>query len=86
MIRLDKFLSEMGVGTRSEVKKILKARQVTVNDAVVIKPETKVDPESDIVCYKDRRICYQKYESRPIKQDERSLLRKSKSLQLFWFL
>ena len=62
MIRLDKFLSEMGVGTRSEVKKILKARQVTVNDAVVIKPETKVDPESDIVYYKDRRICYQKYE------------------------
>lgn len=62
MIRLDKFLSEMGVGTRSEVKKILKARQVTVNDAVVIKPETKVDPESDIVYYKDRIICYQKYE------------------------
>lgn len=62
MIRLDKFLSEMGVGTRSEVKKILKSKQVTVNGDTVIKPETKIDTDNDVVCYKGTQISYQKYE------------------------
>ena len=30
-IRLDKYLADMGLGTRSEVKKLLKAKQVTIN-------------------------------------------------------
>ncbi len=62
MVRLDKFLSEMGVGTRSEVKKILKSKQVTVNGDMVIKPETKIDTDNDVVCYKSTQILYQKYE------------------------
>ncbi len=62
MVRLDKFLSEMGVGTRSEVKKILKSKQVTVNGDTVIKPETKIDTDNDVVCYKGTQISYQKYE------------------------
>lgn len=62
MVRLDKFLSEMGVGTRSEVKKILKSKQVTVNGDTVIKPETKIDTDNDMVCYKGTQISYQKYE------------------------
>ena len=39
-MRLDKFLTEMGLGTRSEVKKLLKTKQITVNGEVVTKPET----------------------------------------------
>lgn len=62
MVRLDKFLSEMGVGTRSEVKKILRSKQVTVNGDTVTKPETKIDTENDAVCYRNSRISYQKYE------------------------
>lgn len=62
MVRLDKFLSEMGVGTRSEVKKILKSKQVTVNGDVATKPETKIDTDKDAVCYKGAQISYQKYE------------------------
>ena len=38
-MRLDKFLTEMGFGTRSEVKKLLKTKQITVNGEVVTKPE-----------------------------------------------
>ena len=34
-MRLDKFLTEMGLGTRSEVKKLLKTKQITVNGEVV---------------------------------------------------
>ena len=30
-IRLDKFLAEMGIGTRTEVKKLIKAKQITIN-------------------------------------------------------
>ncbi len=62
MVRLDKFLSEMDVGTRSEVKKILKSKQVTVNGDTVIKPEKKIDTDNDVVCYKGTQISYQKYE------------------------
>ncbi len=42
-MRLDKFLTEMGLGTRSEVKKLLKTKQITVNGEVVTKPETKLN-------------------------------------------
>ncbi|WP_443595303.1 pseudouridine synthase [Agathobacter sp.] len=62
MIRLDKFLSEMGLGTRSEVKKLLKTKQVTVNKVVVSKPETKVNPDTDEVCLNGSKIEYKKYE------------------------
>ena len=44
MIRLDKFLSEMGLGTRSEVKKLIKTGQIAINGTVAAKPEIKVMP------------------------------------------
>ena len=40
-LRLDKYLTELGAGTRSEVKKQIKAGLVTVNGAVAKKPEQK---------------------------------------------
>lgn len=62
MIRLDKFLSEMGLGTRSEVKKLIKAGQIAVNGTVAVKPETKVDTAADEVSVNGRIIKYQRYE------------------------
>ena len=61
-MRLDKFLTEMGLGTRSEVKKLLKTKQITVNGAVAVKPELKVEPETDEICYKNNKIAYCAYE------------------------
>lgn len=61
-IRLDKFLAEMGLGTRTEVKKLLKTKQITVNGTVTVKPETKIDENKDVVCYKNEQICYQAFE------------------------
>ena len=46
-MRIDKFLCECGVGTRSEVKKVLKNRQVTCNGNVIAKADTKIDEYSD---------------------------------------
>ncbi len=59
MIRLDKFLADAGIGTRSEVKIYLKKRQVQVNGAVCTKPEQKVDPEQDEVLFQGQPIAAQ---------------------------
>ena len=62
MIRLDKFLSEMGLGTRSEVKKLIKTGQIAINGTVAAKPETKVDTDADEVSVDGRIVKYQRYE------------------------
>ncbi len=61
-LRLDKYLAELGVGTRSEVKKKIKAKQVTVNGTVAAKPEVKIDEQQDVVCLCGRKLCYTAYE------------------------
>ena len=61
MMRIDKYLADCGLGTRSEVKKYIKANQITVNGEVVVKPEQKIDENVDEVCFKSQLICYEKY-------------------------
>ena len=61
-MRLDKFLTELGIGTRSEVKKILKSGQVTVNGATVKKPEEKIDEAKDIIAYQGKVLTYEQFE------------------------
>lgn len=61
MIRLDKYLCDMKIGTRSEIKKILKAGLVTVNGEVVKAPEVKIDETNDIVNFKGKKVNYEKY-------------------------
>ena len=48
MMRLDKFLADAGVGTRTELKAMIRQGRVTVDGAAVKKPETKVDEQQDI--------------------------------------
>ena len=50
MDRLDKFLVAAGVGSRSQVKDILKAGRVTVDGAVERDNSRKIDPERQHVC------------------------------------
>ena len=40
MMRLDKFLTEMGIGTRAEVKKYIKQGKVKVDGVVVKLPDS----------------------------------------------
>jgi len=61
-MRLDKFLTELGIGTRSEVKKILKSGQITVNGTPVKKPEEKIDEAKDIVTYQGKVLSYEQFE------------------------
>ena len=46
MERLDKFLCDSGVGTRSQVKAILKAGRVTVEGTVERDNGRKIDPKT----------------------------------------
>ena len=49
MERLDKFLCDSGVGTRSQVKGILKAGRVTVDGKVEKDNSRKIDPDTQVV-------------------------------------
>lgn len=61
-MRLDKYLAEMGVGTRQEVKKQIRQGKVTVNGTVVKAADTKIDETCDEVTIGDRNISYVSYE------------------------
>ena len=62
MIRLDKYLADMGIGTRTEVKKILRQGLVQIDGEVVKKPETKVEPgKCEILC-SGRKMEYVEFE------------------------
>jgi len=61
VIRLDKFLAQMNIGTRSEVKNAIRKGKVTVNGEICKNADEKVDEFSDVVCYENREIYYEKY-------------------------
>lgn len=50
MVRLDKFLCDCGIGTRSQVKTILKAGQITVDGKTVRDGSLKLEPAVQCVC------------------------------------
>ncbi|MCI9052068.1 MAG: rRNA pseudouridine synthase [Lachnospiraceae bacterium] len=61
-MRLDKYLADMGVGTRSQIKEDIKKGKVFVNDMMIKTPELKVLPDSDIIFYDNELISYTKWE------------------------
>ena len=50
MERMDKFLCDCGVGTRSQVKAILKSGAVTVDGVPERDNSRKIDPEKQVIC------------------------------------
>ena len=61
MIRLDKYLADMGIGTRSEVKRLIRQGQVKVDGVVCRLPEQKLEQESAEVLCGGKPIVYQKF-------------------------
>lgn len=62
ILRLDKLLADAGLGTRTEVKQIIKKHNVMLNDAKVVRPETKVDTEKDILTIDGKSILHEEFE------------------------
>ena len=59
-MRLDKYLSEMGAGTRSELKKAVRAGRVTVN-CVKVKDAAIHVEEDDVICMDGERVAYEQF-------------------------
>lgn len=59
MMRLDKFLSHAGYGTRKEVKKVIRAGWVSVNDICVRNDDFKINESNDIVRVDGETVNYQ---------------------------
>lgn len=53
--RLDKYLCDLNIGTRSQVKAYIQKGLVTVNNEIVKKPEYKVT-DTDNVCYQGQTL------------------------------
>lgn len=49
LLRLDKYLADMGVGSRSQLKEMIRKGRVAVNHEIVRSPEGKVDVDQDEV-------------------------------------
>lgn len=61
-IRLDKYLADAGIGTRSEIKSYIKKGVVSVNDITIKKPDIKIDSETDTVQFQNRIVQASSYE------------------------
>lgn len=60
-MRIDRFLSDMGIASRRESAAAAKRGQITVDGEVVRDPSKHIDPERVIVSYMGRVIEYNKY-------------------------
>lgn len=61
-MRLDKYLANMGVGTRSEVKGLIRQRRILVNGEQPKGPERKIDENSDIITFDGQQVNFVKME------------------------
>lgn len=61
-IRLDKYLADMQVGTRSQVKEQIRKKLVSVNGVTVTKPDVKVDTDRDKIMVGSDIIGYTQFE------------------------
>ncbi len=60
-MRLDKFLAECGIGTRTEVKKLIRSGAISLNGKPATKADVHLDPDSDTVFAFGQKIQYRKF-------------------------
>lgn len=59
-MRLDKFLTETGIGTRSQVKTYIKKGLVTVNGSLINDSSVHIDENKDFICFQNKPVAYKK--------------------------
>lgn len=62
MIRLDKYLADMGIGTRTEAKKLIRQGKVTVDGVIEKTPERKIHIKEQSICCMGEPVSYETYE------------------------
>lgn len=60
-MRLDKFLANSGIGSRKEVKELIKQGLVFVNEERIKKSDKNIDEINDVIKIGDKCIKYRKY-------------------------
>lgn len=60
-MRLDKFLSNMGIASRSEALRAARSGLITVNSAVCRDTSVHIDPDVDIVCFGGKPVTYERF-------------------------
>ncbi len=60
-MRLDKFIVESGLATRTEISKAAKNGAITVNGVVVRRPSGHIDPVCDVVTYCGKPVLYREF-------------------------
>ncbi|HBH11756.1 MAG: Pseudouridine synthase [Clostridiales bacterium 38_11] len=60
-MRLDKLLSNMGYGSRSEIKKMINRGSVSIDRKVIRNPSFKVNPIESIVNFEGKQVFYRKF-------------------------
>lgn len=60
-MRLDKYLTNFGIGSRTQVKELIKKGKIKVNNEIVKKPELHIDEEKDNVQFDGLDLDYNKF-------------------------
>ena len=60
-MRLDKFLSELNIGTRTQVKAYIRQGLVTVNEVTATRAEQRIDEKKDKIAFKGKELLYQPF-------------------------
>ncbi len=60
-MRLDRFLSECAVASRSESKKAVRRGEILVNGVAARNADMAIDPETDSVVYRGDTVIYRRY-------------------------
>lgn len=61
MIRLDKYLADLSIGTRQEVKKYIRQGRVCIDGNIVKKADTKVDEQIQKVFFDGKELGYEAF-------------------------
>ena len=60
-MRLDKYLTQAGIGTRSQVKEYIRKGLITVDGVTEKKPERKIEENLQQICYQGKQISFEKF-------------------------
>lgn len=61
IVRLDKYLTDMGIGTRSEVKNYIRKGRVQVNGHVIKESDTKINTTNTQVMFDNKLLQYEEF-------------------------
>ena len=60
-MRLDKFLTECGLGSRREVKNLIDSKKISVNGNFKISSKDNIDENKDIIKYEENILSYKEF-------------------------